>query len=139
MNNLKFCNKLLSLLTINFKKNSLYFDIILTKKIHFLLFIFQKIGIITTFYMFTKFFKKSLKKFLRIFLKYINLEIFFIFPIFFFFKPSHKIPISLKKLKKIDKLSGSASVIISTSNGLMLSNDCIDSSLSGILYLIIYT
>jgi len=45
----------------------------------------------------------------------------------------------LKKLKKIDKISGSSSIIVSTNKGLMLSNECIDLNFSGILYLIIYT
>jgi len=54
MHNLKFCNKLLSILVLTFKKNNLWFDILLTKNIYSLLFIFQKIGIILYFFIFIK-------------------------------------------------------------------------------------
>lgn len=139
MHNLKFCNKLLSLVLLNFKQNNLWFDIVSTKKMFALLFIFQKVGIISSFYIFNKVYNKNIRKFFRIFLKYINLEISFILPFFFYFKPSHKLPISLSSLKKLNKTVGDISIIISTSKGLRLLSECLDLGISGILFLIIYT
>lgn len=134
MHNLKFCNKLLSMLVLTYKRNNLWFDIILTKNIYSLLLIFQKIGVILYFFIFIK----NNKKLSRVFLKYINLEIPFNLSIFFYFKPSHKLPISLKKIKELDKKIGDISLIISTSRGLKLHSECINLGIGGLLYLIIY-
>lgn len=135
MHNLKFCNKLLSLMVLTYKQNNLWFDIILTKNIYSLLFIFQKIGIVTSFYIFNK----NINNCCRVFLKYLNLEISLMLPIFFYFKPSHKLSISLKKLIKLNKTLGSTTLIISTNRGLKLHTECINLKIGGILYLIIYT
>jgi ribosomal protein S8 len=134
MHNLKFCNKLISMLTLTFKQNHIWFDIILTKNIFSLLLLFQTIGIVSSFYIF----KKNFKNFLKVFVKYINLEIQLCFPIFFYFKPSHKLPITLKKLKKINVTMGTTVLVISTSKGLMTHDDCLKFNISGYLFLIIY-
>ncbi len=99
-----------------------------------MLHIFRGLGIIVNFFIFIK----NKKNFCRVFLKYINLEIPFILPIFFYFKPSHKLSITVKKLKKLTKKLGDVSLVISTSKGLKLHGDCIDLHIGGILYLIIY-
>jgi ribosomal protein S8 len=75
---------------------------------------------------------------LKVFVKYINLEIQLCFPIFFYFKPSHKLPITLKKLKKINVTMGTTVLVISTSKGLMTHDDCLKFNISGYLFLIIY-
>jgi len=97
--------------------------------------LFQNIGIILNFFIFIK----NNKKFCRVFLKYINLEIPFSTPIFYYFKPSHKLSITVKKLIKLNKKMGDVSLIISTNKGLKLHNECIDLNIGGMLYLIVYT
>lgn len=134
MHNLKFSNKLISLFVINTKKNKLWFDIILTKNILTLCLIFQSTGLITSFFIF----KKNTNLYLKIFIKYINLELASGFPLHFFFKPSHKLSISLRNLKKFNRRSGSSSLIISTSKGLKTHQDCLRLNLSGYLYSVIY-
>jgi ribosomal protein S8 len=135
MHNLKFCNKLLSLLLLTYKQNNLWFDIILTKNIFSMLQIFRDIGVIMNFFIFIK----NKKKTCRVFLKYINLETPLIMPIFFYFKPSHKLCITSNKLKKLSKKIGDISLVISTSRGLLLHKECIDLNIGGILYLIVYS
>jgi len=134
MHNLKFCNKLISLLTLTYKQNNLWFDIILTKNIFSLLTLFQSTGLISYFYIFIN----NSNKFFRVFLRYSNLEIPVLFPIFFYFKPSHKISVNLKSLKKFNNNLGSSILILSTNRGLLLHSDCLKFGIGGLLYLIIY-
>lgn len=134
MHNLKFCNKLLSLVNLTYKQNHVWFDIVITNKILLLIHIFNKIGLISNFIII----KKNFKKICRVFLKYINLETFHMLPFFFYFKPSHKLTISLQTIKKLSKNFGSSVLIVSTSKGLKTLDECLILNTGGVIFLIIY-
>lgn len=133
MHNTKFCSQLFNKISLNFKQNSLWFDILLTKNLHSALRIFKVLGVISSF-----FFYNVQERQVRVFLKYINLELPYQLPVFFFFKPSHKLPVSLKKLKRLDKSLGGTTLIVSTSRGLKSHFECIKYNLSGFLFFVIY-
>ena len=77
MHNIKFCNKLISLVSLTFKQNNLWFDILLTKNIYKLLSIFHKLGIVSNFFIFSV----NSRKLIKVFLKYVNLELPLMLPI----------------------------------------------------------
>ena len=133
MHNTKFCSQLFNKISLNFKQNNLWFDILLTKNLLNVLKIFKVLGVISSFF----FYSLSEKK-VRVFLKYINLEIPLQLPIFFYFKPSHKLSVSLRQLKKLDKSLGGTTLIMSTSRGLKSHFECIKNNLSGFLFFVIY-
>lgn len=133
MHNTKFCSQLFNKISLNFKQNNLWFDMLLTKNMLNVLKIFKVLGVISGFFLFN-----LDKKKIRVFLKYVNLEIAYQLPIFFYFKPSHKLSMSLKQLKKLDKSLGGTTLILSTSKGLKSHYDCIKNSLSGFLFFVIY-
>ena len=134
MHNIKFSNKLISLITLTYKQNNLWFNIILTRNVYSLLFIFQKIGLISNFFIFNL----NFKKFIIVFLKYVELEIPVSFPIWFYFKPSHKLSINLKTLRKLTKTMGDTSLILSTPYGLKTHDECLMFGTGGFLFLIVY-
>lgn len=84
-------------------------------------------------------FFKNNRNFCRVFLKYVNLEIPANLSIFFYFKPSHKLPLRISQIRKLDKNIGDIALIISTNKGLKLHHECMDLHIGGFLYLIIYT
>lgn len=133
MHNTKFSSQLFNKISLNFKQNSLWFDLLLTKNLFNVLKIFKVLGLISSFYAYELNFKK-----VRVFLKYINLEIPYQVPVLFHFKPSHKLSVSIKQLKRLSMSLGSTVLIISTSSGLKSHFECIKHNLSGFLFFVVY-
>lgn len=134
MHNLKFCNKFMSIFLLTAKQNKLWFDIILTKNILGMLLIFQQLGLVNAFFIF----KKNKFLMIKVFIRYVNMELPLLSPFNFFFKPSHKLSITLTNLKKLNRVMGSTSLVISTSKGLKSHHDCLKLNLSGYIHTIIY-
>ena len=133
MHNTKFCSQLFNKISLNFKQNNLWFDFLITKNLLSVLAILKVLGLVSNFF----FFNLDSKK-VRVFLKYVNLEIPYQLPILFYFKPSHKLSLSIKQLKKLDKSLGGTTLIISTSRGLKNHFECIKHNLGGFLFFVIY-
>lgn len=133
MHNTKFCSQLFNKISLNFKQNNLWFDLLITKNILSVLSIFKVLGLVSSFF----FFNLNNRK-VRVFLKYVNLEVPYQLPILFYFKPSHKLSLSIKQLKKLDKSLGGTTLVISTSRGLKNHFECIKYNLGGFLFFVIY-
>lgn len=124
----------MSIFLLTAKQNKLWFDIILTKNILGMLLIFQQLGLVNAFFIF----KKNKFLMIKVFIRYVNMELPLLSPFNFFFKPSHKLSITLTNLKKLNRVMGSTSLVISTSKGLKSHHDCLKLNLSGYIHTIIY-
>lgn len=131
--NLKY-NNIIDEVMMAYRGNRLFF---VAKKTSYnirILKVLKSQGIVMSFYLC----KVDDADSIKVFLKYVNLEIPFLLPCKHYFKGGYKLNISLKKLSRISDSLGGTSLILSTNLGLLTHKECLERKVGGKLYLIIY-